>query len=130
VPIEKGDTRAVRNGSADNTLAFWDDKLYFGTRQGNLYCRDAMNGSNIWKTKLSSQTRCAAAVSTLNAESDDAVVYIGCDDGNLMAIDAVTGDELWRYKTGDMIWLDPWVAEGVVYVASDDGHLYALSNEQ
>ena len=28
--------------------------------------------------------------------------------------------------TGDMIWTDPWIADGVLYVASDDGYLYAL----
>ncbi|HHH76292.1 MAG TPA: hypothetical protein ENL03_04640, partial [Phycisphaerae bacterium] len=126
VPIEKGDSRAIRNGSTDNTLAVWDDKLYFGTRQGNLYCRDAMNGQTLWKTKLSSPTRCAPIVSTANTKSEDAVVYIGCDDGMFWAVDAVSGKALWSFETGGMIWADPWIDEGVVYVASDDGYLYAL----
>jgi outer membrane protein assembly factor BamB len=126
VPIEKGDTKAIRNGSADNTLALWNDKLYFGTRQGNLYCRDAATGKTIWKTKLSAQTRCAAAVSTVHSTAEEAVVYIGCDDGTLWAVDAVSGETLWSYKTGGMIWTDPWIADGVLYIASDDGYLYAL----
>jgi outer membrane protein assembly factor BamB len=126
VPIEKGDSQAVRNGSADNTLAVWSDRLYFGTRQGNLYCRDSATGQTIWKTELGAPTRCAAAVSTVHSTAKEAVVYIGCDDGNVWAVDAVSGEKLWGYKTGGMVWTDPWVAEGVLYVASDDGYLYAL----
>ncbi len=126
VPIEEGDTRAIRNGSADNTLALWNDRLYFGTRQGNLYCRDAATGRTIWKTELGAPTRCAAVVSTVDGAAEEAVVYIGCDDGNLWAVDAVSGGKLWSYKTGGMVWTDPWIAEGVVYAASDDGYLYAL----
>jgi formylglycine-generating enzyme required for sulfatase activity/outer membrane protein assembly factor BamB len=126
VPIEKTDSRDVRTGSADNTLAVWNDMLYFGTRQGNLYCRDAMTGRPIWKTKLSGPTRNAAVVSTVDNNSEQAVVYIGCDDGNVWALDAITGDRLWSFKTGGMVWVDLWVLEGVIFVASDDGYLYAL----
>jgi formylglycine-generating enzyme required for sulfatase activity/outer membrane protein assembly factor BamB len=126
VPIEPGDSKAVRNGTADNTLSFWNDRLFFGTRQGNMYCCEAMRGRRLWKTKLSAQTRCAPAVSTVSNAAEQAVVYIGCDDGNLWALDAVSGEKLWGFKTGGIVWLDPWVAEGVVYVASDDGYLYAL----
>ena len=125
MPIEPGDSRTIRNGTSDNTLCVWDDKLFFGTRQGNLYCVDAMIGKRLWKTKLSSPTRCAPSMSTV-LNSENAIVYIGCDDGTLWAVDAVTGKTLWTYKTGGMIWVDAWIAEGVVYVASDDGYLYAL----
>jgi formylglycine-generating enzyme required for sulfatase activity len=128
VPIEKGDSLAVQNGTSDNTLAVWNDQLYFGTRQGNLYSCSALTGKRLWKTDLGSRTRCAPSISTvLNSES--AVVYIGCDDGNLWGVDAVTGKKLWNFKTGGRIWLDPWIADGVLYVASDDGYLYALEAE-
>jgi serine/threonine protein kinase len=127
VPIARGDTETIRNGPVDNTLALWSDKLYFGNRQGNLYCHNAMTGSRIWLTKLSSATRCAPSISTV-IDSRDAVLYIGCDDGVVQAVDAVTGEKLWTFKTGGTIWVDPWVYEGVVFVASDDGYLYALED--
>ena len=104
----------------------WNDRLYFGTRQGYLYCRNALTGATVWKTKLSGPTRCAAVISTPNSRSAEAIVYIGCDDGNVWAVDAVSGDKLWKFKTGSLIWMDPWVYEGVLYVASNDGYLYAL----
>ena len=125
VKIESGDTRHVRKGTSENTLAVWSDRLYFGTRQGYLYCCDAMTGKRLWKTKLGSRTRCAPSISTVHG-SEEAIVYIGCDDGTLWAVDASVGEKLWNYKTGGMIWMDPWIDEGVVYVASDDGCLYAL----
>ena len=125
VPIESGDSQDVRNGTSDNTVAVWDDKLYYGTRQGNLYCADAQTGSRIWKTNLGSRTQCAPSISTV-LNSDKAIVYIGCDDGNVWAVDAASGKKLWSYKTDGRVWLDPWVDEGVLYVASDDGYLYAL----
>lgn len=128
VPIEKGDTRDIRTGTADNTLALWNDRLYFGTRQGNLYCCDALTGKRLWKTSIDSQTRAAPIVSTLHG-AEDATVYIGCDDGTLRALDAITGKTLWTFATGGMIWLDAWIAEGALYVASDDGYLYALEAE-
>jgi len=125
VQIESADTKYNRTGTTDNALAVWRDRLYFGTRQGYLYCADAMTGRRIWKTKLGARTRCAPSVSTVQG-SEQASVYIGCDDGSVWAVNAVTGEKLWSYKTGGMIWMDPWIAEGVLYVASDDGYLYAL----
>ncbi len=125
VKIESTDTRDDRQGTSDNTLAVWSDRLYFGTRQGNLYCCDAMTGKRLWKTQLGARTRCAPSMSTVHG-SEDAVVYIGCDDGNVWAVDAVMGEKLWSYKTDGMVWMDPWIDGDVLYVASDDGYLYAL----
>jgi len=85
----------------------WDEKLFFGIREGNLYCADALTGKRIWKKKLSSRTRCAPVVSTANIKAEQAVVYIGCDDGTLHAVDAVSGNELWTHKTDGMIWAAP-----------------------
>ncbi len=125
VPVEDASKAGLSRHMSDNTLALWDDKLYFGNRQGYLYCNDAMTGKNIWRTKLSSRTRCAPTMSTVNG-SDTARVYIGCDDGALQALDASTGKILWTFMTGGRIWLDAWVYENRLYVVSDDGKFYAL----
>jgi len=126
VPIEPGDTKAIRNGSSDNTLSLWNNRIYFGTRQGNAYARDADTGKTIWKTNLGAPIFAASAISTPSPTSTQATVYIGCTDGTLWALDATTGKKLWSYKTGGSIWLDPWIPDGILYVASDDGTLYAL----
>ncbi len=127
-PIEPGDTQAVRNGTADNTLSLWNNRLYFGTREGNAYARDADSGETLWKTNLGAPISGASILSTTDPTSTQATVYIGCDDGTLWALDAVTGKKLWNYKTGGSIWLDPWISDGTLYIASDDGTLYALEN--
>ncbi len=126
VNIEPEDTINIRNGTADNTLSIWDDKLYFGTRQGYLYSCETSTGKRLWKTKLPAKTAAASIISTTN-NSKTAVVYIGCDNGSVCAIDATTGSILWEFKTGSRVWLDAWISEGVLYVASDDGYLYALT---
>jgi outer membrane protein assembly factor BamB len=43
----------------------------------------------------------------------------------MYALDARTGIELWSYPTGDVIYSDPTVVNGVLYFASYDAHIYA-----
>ena len=128
VPIEPGEPGTSSKYWSDNTLALWEDKLYFGNRAGYFYCCDAMTGKRLWRTKLSTRTRCAPTMSTIHG-TETARVYIGCDDGALQALDATTGKLLWTFKTGDRIWLDAWVYEDSLYVASDDGNVYALEGK-
>ena len=42
-------------------------------------------------------------------------------------LNAFTGAKLWSYKTGDVIYSSPTVANGVVYVGSLDGNIYGLN---
>ena len=126
-PIEgKGNSEEALAAWSENTLALWNDALYFGNRLGYLYAHDAMTGNRLWKTKLAGRTRSAPSIATESAQAQEAVVYIGCADGTVWAVEATTGEELWSYKTGGIVRAAPWIDEGIVYIASDDGCLYAL----
>ncbi len=106
----------------------WNDAIYFGNLQGNLYAFDTMTGKRLWKTHLADRIRCAPAISTDSPESMDAIVYIGSDDGTLWAVDATTGEKLWSFQTGGRVWPDPWVEDGTVYVGGGDGYVYAIAS--
>ena len=116
-----------REAICENSLAFWNDTIYFGTRTGHLHAHDAMTGRQIWKAKLGERIRSAPSVSTPAHDSQEAIAYVGTDGGHLFAVDATSGEKLWDYEAdGDKIRSDPWIEDGVVYFGSDGGFLYAV----
>ncbi len=123
--------RLMSNSSSltvsENSSAFWNDTIYFGSRDGFLYASEAATGEQKWSVKLADRIRSAPSISTESYDSQEAIVYIGTDDGHLWALDATTGEKLWNFKAGnDRICTDPWIEDGIVYFGSDDGYLYAI----
>jgi len=131
LPIE-GDRIGVYGGSiaqreavSDNTLAIWDDKVYFGSRNGKIYCRN-ISGKRIWETTIGKRVRCAPVVCTETPNSKNAVVYAASAAGNIVALDANTGAILWELNINAEVEADPWIVDGILYVADNNGILHAF----
>ena len=105
----------------------WDNAVYFGSGDGNVYSLDAATGSLRWKFKTGDVVHASPAIV-------DGKLYIGSWDSYFYALDAATGKELWRFKTGedpDMhnqvgIQSSATVADGTVYFGCRDSKFYAL----
>ena len=99
-----------------------EDKLYFGTVDGKLYCLDSKTGAFQWFFETHGALRCPPI-------TEEGITYLGCDDNSIYTIDAATGD---------MVWSKPFVARddfangiavgaGMVVGSSMDGNVYFVN---
>ena len=107
--------------------AVFNNHVYFGSGDGNVYALDASSGVLVWKFPTGDVVHASPAVA-------NNTVYIGSWDSNLYALDAESGQEKWRFKAGEDpvahnqvgFQSSPTVVDGVVYSGCRDGHVYAL----
>ena len=107
--------------------AIWEDKVYFGSGDGNVYALDARTGALRWKFHTGDVVHASPTIAK-------GIVYIGSWDRNFYALDARDGSEKWRYATGsdpqnhnqEGIQSSAAVVDGTVYFGSRDSHVYAL----
>jgi outer membrane protein assembly factor BamB len=123
----------------------YENAIYFGSDDGNLYALDTETGRQLWKTTTRGPVPCTPAIV-------NGTVYFGSYDGKFYALDAKTGDIKWKFATEgerrfeakglhgmqpktqtiadpfDIYLSSPVLAEGNVYFGSGDGYLYALDS--
>lgn len=56
-------------------------------------------------------------------------VIIGTSDNQIVALDVETGQREWAFETGNAIWSQPALQDGMLYVSSVDRKVYALDVE-
>jgi len=95
-----------------------DGVVYVGSDDNNLYALNARTGAVRWSTFIGLPSSAAVA---------NGVVYVASTYAAMYALDARTGTELWSYPTGDVIYSDPTIVNGVLYFGSYDAHIYACS---
>ena len=106
-------------GAQTSQPSVGDGRLYFGTREGFMFCLDAANGSVLWKSANHRIVTSSPAIA-------NGMVYYSGFDTLFHAVDAKTGKEIWNYPTmgGDA---SPVVRDNTVFVGSDKGWVYALN---
>jgi outer membrane protein assembly factor BamB len=105
----------------------WNDSVYFGSGDTNIYALDAISGHLKWKFKTGDVVHASPAIS-------GGTLFVGSWDSNFYALDAATGAEKWRFKTGEDadihnqvgIQSSAAVADGVVYFGCRDSKFYAV----
>jgi eukaryotic-like serine/threonine-protein kinase len=103
-----------------STPMIYDNDVYIGSYDNNLYSLNAADGKLNWKyaTDGGVVTRPAAY------EGD---IFIGSEDKRLHVISARTGKVNWTYYTDGRVHSSPRVAEGHVFFGSDDQHIHAVN---
>lgn len=107
--------------------AVFNNRVYFGSGDKNIYALNAKTGALEWKFATKDVVHASPAIA-------DNTVFIGSWDSYLYALDAATGKEKWRFKTGEDsvnfnqvgFQSSPAVAGGTVYVGCRDAHVYAI----
>lgn len=96
-------------------------KVYFGSRDNNLYALDARSGNLLWKFTTEGWVDSSPAVV-------NDMVYFSSRDGNLYCLNAQTGQLLWKFTTGGTDCSSPVVSEDTVFCASGapNKFIYAL----
>ena len=112
--------RDIENGIY-TTPAFYNNRLYFGAEDYNLYALSSDRGEILWRFKADSRTVASSPVVSGNT------LYFGCYSGYFYAIDSDSGKEKWKFKAGDSIFSTALIRDGAVYFGSNDGNLYSLN---
>ena len=68
----------------------YDNAIYFGSDDGNVYSVDAENGRQLWKTSTRGPVPCTPAIVK-------GTVYVGSYDGKFYALDTKTGNVKWKF---------------------------------
>jgi outer membrane protein assembly factor BamB len=99
-----------------------DNKVYFGSTNGRLYCINALTGNEIWNFSTRNSVLSTPCIV-------DDIVYIGSNDRNIYALDVASGSKLWNYtfaRLSAQISSSISVANDLLFVGTDDSYFYAL----
>jgi outer membrane protein assembly factor BamB len=134
-------------GKVFSSPVVYNNMLYVGSEDQNLYAIDKISGKLLWKFRTGGAVHSSPAVYKN-------VVYFGSFDGFYYAVNAATGKLKWKFKTGgekkvgakglwtmkpadrymddlfDFFLSSPVIGsdnhDPIVYFGSSDGNLYAL----
>jgi cobaltochelatase CobN len=103
--------------------------IYIGSKDGVLYCVDAITGNIIWQYAANGKIDSSPAVA-------GGVVYFATNtpQGTIYALDAYTGDLMWFYQLTPPsgyyynIMSSPFLAEDKLFIGSDSGYVYCFDS--
>lgn len=106
-------------------LGYGDQKLVFGTIEGQIYVLNAIDGGLLWSADVSSEVLSSPAVNSK-------IVVAQSIDNRLYAFDAKTGEELWQHDAGAPILSvrgnsSSMILNNMVISAFDNGKLIAFN---
>jgi eukaryotic-like serine/threonine-protein kinase len=118
-------------GDVFSSPAIVDGRVFFGSKDKNIYCLDAFTGQKIWNFTTGFYVRSSQAVY-------GGRVYTGSDDGFFYGLDANTGAQIWKTATGGIYpnllnpgeakaFSSPIIVNNMIYCGSRDAYLYCLS---
>jgi outer membrane protein assembly factor BamB len=98
------------------------DRVFFGSRNRNLYALDRRDGAVSWRYRAADGIGASPAISGNR--------IIGADyQGNVFAVNASDGKLAWKRKLPGKVVSSPCVGDGEVMVGCYNGVAYALSSE-
>ena len=134
-------------GKVFSSPVVYNDVVYIGSEDHNLYAIDKVTGKSLWKFHTGGAVHSSPAVYKN-------IIYFGSYDGFYYAVNAKTGKLKWKFKTGgekkvgakglwtmkpadrymddlfDFFLSSPVIGtdnhDPIVYFGSSDGNLYAL----
>src|SRR2546423_5576762 len=97
-----------------------DDRVYFPSADGNLYCVNKDDGSVIWKFKAKDSFKATPVI------LEDRILASGLDH-HLYCISAKDGSLVWDYETGFEVDGSTIVSDGRIYFGGEDHNFYCLN---
>ena len=98
---------------------FINNKVIFGSRNGNLYAVNLADGKIVWHTTLKQQKMYPSASKNSNR-------IIVANDRECYALDAADGTVKWTFTANEMLFSPPLIVGNTVYFGSCDTNIYAL----
>ncbi|UAY52772.1 outer membrane protein assembly factor BamB family protein [Ferruginibacter albus] len=121
-----GDTQHDFADYYQSSPVVYNNAVYFGSGDGNIYSIDIASGNMNWKFATAGNVHTTPSVK-------DNKLFIGSFDGDLYALNSSTGNLIWKFKStghqyfpkGEMMG-DPVVAGDIVFAGSRDYNFYAI----
>lgn len=110
-------------GSIQSPPTFFNDRVYVGTNNGNIYAINIGTGEESWCFPTGGEVVSTPAIYN-NQEQN--LVIVGSADRKLYALHAETGSLVWSYTTGGAVLSSPLVHGDKVYFGSGDKKVYCL----
>jgi len=99
-----------------------NDKLFFVTTAGSVYCLDVTSGNEIWKH----ETGQSAGFHPFSVAAVNGRVYVCAD--NVYCLNAMNGDRIWTYSTPEgCADSPPTVVGDKLYVGADLGGVFCIN---
>ena len=98
----------------------YQNTIFIGCYDNNLYAIDAANGEFLWKYPTD-----GGIVSKPVAYEDN--IYFGSEDHRLHVVGARSGKVVWTYYTEGPVRSSVRIAEGHAFIGSDDQNLHAVN---
>lgn len=99
-----------------------NDRLFFVTTTGSVYCLDAVTGNEIWKH----ETGQSAGFHPFSVAAVNGRVYVCAD--NVYCLNATSGDRIWTYSTPEGYADSPLTVVGdKLYVGADLGGVFCIN---
>jgi outer membrane protein assembly factor BamB len=97
-----------------------DDRVYFGTENGELICVDYNSGKKVWRTKITDRIE-STPVKALGK------IIVGDSGGRIICYDESSMSVLWEFETGAEIKSQPLVIDDNVLAGNLSGSLYSIN---
>ena len=107
-------------GGIESSPAVVGGKLYFGSKDGSVYCLDAQTGVKKWVFPTGGDISSSPLVKK-------GKLYIGSGDKKLYCINAEYGIEQWNFSAGRGILSSPKLYKDKIYFGADDGNIYCIN---
>lgn len=116
------------NFGVEKEPVLFKNRLYFGANDGFVYCIDAVNGQEIWKSYLKSEI-----VSTGSFDAQEGRLYFLTSGNTISALDAESGKISWSYTRQDPSnysirgGTQPLISGNLLYVGFSEGSFVAFN---
>lgn len=118
----------IPKGGLAATPALFEEVLYIGGGDGNVYAVAAENREPLWPLQNSAFVTRGPIVADVLADATG--VYAASTDGNLYVLDRGSGRLKWQYYAGTPLTLDPVVTPDTVYLPVPNAGLAAFSKAE
>ena len=112
------------NGAVSATPALWEDAVYFGGEDGNVYAVSAASRESIWPLPGGVFKTGGPITAALSADADS--VYVASNDNRLYALNRNNGKLRWQYFGTDALRTGPNVTSDTVYQFSPGTGVVAI----
>jgi len=131
--VDRGNKPGLSDASGYLYTEPTQNKMFFGSGQGELYGVDADDATTYWSA--SDRPSLDSAI-TSSPTADGTTIIAGTNDGRVIAWDGSdsTAPRLWETSVDGAVYSDLIAASGLVYVTTENGTLHVLDtsngNEQ
>ncbi|TFH02536.1 MAG: hypothetical protein E4H13_01735 [Calditrichales bacterium] len=118
--IKNGDILwEIRRNFSRSAPVIIEDKVYFQTLGGKIYCYYYLNGEVIWQDSLNQSIRNSPVF------SDGSIISV-TQSGEVFAFEYTSGSQMWKTDLKVPVFADPVIADNRLFVAAHSGTLFII----